>query len=190
MAALAKQGIRAQKAMPPALSATRPMRVRARSPRSDATLEARLLATVGPLMRYVFAHARRNQTWSELTYQQYSFLRVLDVYGPSAPATISRHLMVAAPSITRTSGALTDAGLIERSRDPNDGRAVLLQLTNLGRRRVRAMRRELLRVIRELLDPLPEERRAALGTAFDELSRLLETSVWQASSKDGLESMR
>jgi DNA-binding MarR family transcriptional regulator len=141
-------------------------------------------------MRYIFALARRNQAWSELTYQQYSFLRVLDVYGPSAPATIARHLMVAAPSITRTSGVLTDAGLVERSRDPNDGRAILLQLTNLGRRRVRAMRRELLKVIRSLLDPLPEKRRAALGLAFDELSKLLETSVWLASSKDGLQRMR
>jgi DNA-binding MarR family transcriptional regulator len=85
---------------------------------------------------------------------------------------------------------LTDAGLVERSRDPNDGRAILLQLTNLGRRRVRAMRRELLKVIRSLLDPLPEKRRAALGLAFDELSKLLETSVWLASSKDGLQRMR
>jgi DNA-binding MarR family transcriptional regulator len=153
-------------------------------------LEARLLAAVGPMMRYILAHARRRQSWSELTYPQYSFLRVLDVYGPSAAGTIARLLMVAAPSITRTSVALVEAGLVERLPDPKDGRGVRLQLTKVGRRRVRGMRRELLAVIRGLLDPLPAERRIALGSAFDEVASLLESSAWMASSKDGLEGMR
>lgn len=168
----------------------RPPATRVPSGPSDAMLEARLLHTVGQLMRYIFAHARRRQSWSELTYQQYSFMRVLDLYGPSSPATISRHLLVAAPSITRTSTALVRAGLIERRPDQHDHRAVKLQLTAVGTRRVRGMRRELLTVIRRLISPLPEERRAALGSALDELNALLETSVWEASSKDGLNNMR
>ena len=174
-----------------------PKRVKAGSPVArgrnsvaDTALEAQLLAAVGPLMRYVFAHARRRQSWSELTYQQYSFLRVLDLYGTSAPATIARHLMVAAPSITRTSAALVDAGLVEREPDPKDGRGVQLRLTRTGTRRVRAMRRELLTVIRDLLEPLPRSRRAALSAALGELRALLEDRVWAASSKDGLDGMR
>ena len=42
------------------------------------TLEASLVATVAPVMRHLVAHARRRRTWSELTYQQYNVLRIID----------------------------------------------------------------------------------------------------------------
>ena len=46
------------------------------------SLEASLIATVAPLMRHLVAHARRRRTWSELTYQQYNVLRMIDTIGP------------------------------------------------------------------------------------------------------------
>lgn len=124
-------------------------------------------------MRHLVAHARRRKTWSELTYQQYNVLRLIDTMGPQPQAEVARRLMVTAPVVTRLAATLVDAGLVERMPDAKDRRAVLLTLTPTGRRRARAMRRDLLAAARELLEPLPEERRAAVAAALEELQVLL-----------------
>ncbi|HEX7171451.1 MAG TPA: MarR family transcriptional regulator [Candidatus Limnocylindria bacterium] len=141
--------------------------------REAPSLEASLVATVAPVMRHLVAHARRRRTWSELTYQQYNVLRMIDTMGPQPQAEVARRLMVTAPVVTRLASALVDAGLVERHADARDRRAVLLELTPTGRRRARAMRRDLLAAAHELLEPLPEERRAAVAAALEELQVLL-----------------
>jgi DNA-binding MarR family transcriptional regulator len=124
-------------------------------------------------MRHLVAHARRRRTWSELTYQQYNVLRMIDTMGPQGQAEVARRLLVTAPVVTRLAASLADAELVERRTDPKDGRAVLLALTPKGRRRARAMRRDLLEAARELLEPIPTERRAAVESALEELQILL-----------------
>ena len=141
--------------------------------RETPSLEASLIATVAPVMRHLVAHARRRRAWSELTYQQYNVLRMIDTMGPQPQAEVARRLMVTAPVVTRLASALVDAQLVERTADASDRRAVLLELTTTGRRRARAMRRDLLAAARELLEPLPEERRAAVAAALEELQVLL-----------------
>lgn len=137
-------------------------------------LEASLIATVAPVMRHLVAHARRFPGWKGgLTYQQYNVLRIIDVEGPSAQAEVARRLLVTAPVVTRLASTLAEAGLVERRADPKDRRTVRLALTPAGRRRARAMRRDLLAAARELLEPLPEERRAAVAAALQELQVLL-----------------
>ena len=108
-----------------------------------------------------------------MTYQQYNVLRLIDTTGPQPQAEVARHLMVTAPVVTRLASALADAGLVERQTDPKDRRAVILAQTDTGRRRARAMRRDLVAAARELLEPLPEDRRAAVATALEELQVLL-----------------
>ncbi len=136
-------------------------------------LEASLIATIVPIIRHLEAHARRRRAWNELTYAQYKALRTVDTTGPTTLAELARHLMVSAPVVTRLAAALTSAGLVERDTDPRDRRAVFLHLTTPGRRRVRAMRRDLLEAANELLKPIPEEKRASLGNALEELRVLL-----------------
>jgi DNA-binding MarR family transcriptional regulator len=137
------------------------------------SIEASLIATVAPVMRHLVAHARRRRAWSELTYQQYNVLRMIDTMGPQPQAEVARRLMVTAPVVTRLASALVDAGLVDRRPDASDRRAVLLALTPTGRRRARAMRRDLLEAAHELLEPVSEERRAALAAALEELQVLL-----------------
>ena len=139
----------------------------------EASLEASLIGTVAPLMRHLVAHARRRRAWNDLTYQQYNVLRVIDTLGPQPQAEVARRLMVTAPVVTRLASTLVHAGLVARGTDPNDRRAVVLELTTTGRRRARAMRRDLLEAARELLEPIPEERRASVATALEELQVLL-----------------
>jgi len=124
-------------------------------------------------MRHLIAHARRRRAWSELTYQQYNVLRMIDTMGPQAQAEVARRLLVTAPVITRLAAALADAGLVERRTDASDRRAVILALTAKGRRRARAMRRDLLEAAHELLEPIPASRRKGVGRALEELQVLL-----------------
>jgi DNA-binding MarR family transcriptional regulator len=139
----------------------------------EPSLEASLIATVAPVMRHLVAHARRRRAWSELTYQQYNVLRMVDTMGPQPQAEVARRLMVTAPVVTRLAATLADSGLVERRPDPKDRRAVLLTLTATGRRRARAMRRDLLEAARELLEPIPGDRRDAVAAALEELQILL-----------------
>jgi DNA-binding MarR family transcriptional regulator len=83
-----------------------------------------------------------------MTYQQYNVMRLIDTTGPQPQAEVARHLVVTAPVVTRRAAALAEAGLVERQDDPKDRRAVILALTETGRRRARAMRRDLLAAAR------------------------------------------
>jgi DNA-binding MarR family transcriptional regulator len=136
-------------------------------------LDTRLIATIPQVFRHLLAHARRRPAWRQLTYQQYNVLRIIDAEGPVPQAEIARRLLVSAPVVTRLAGGLVEAGLTERGRDPDDRRTVRLTLTSSGRRRARAMRRDLLAAAAELIEPLPEERRAAVAAALEELQVLL-----------------
>jgi DNA-binding MarR family transcriptional regulator len=142
-------------------------------PLEAPSLEASLIATVAPVMRHLVAHARRRRAWSELTYQQYNVLRMIDTQGPQPQGEVARRLMVTAPVVTRLASTLVDAGLVERRPDPGDKRAVMLVLTPTGRRRSRAMRRDLLAAAHELLEPLPAEQRDAIAAALGKLQVLL-----------------
>jgi DNA-binding MarR family transcriptional regulator len=136
-------------------------------------LETSLIATIGPVFRHLLAHARRRPAWKSLTYQQYNVMRIADINGATAQAEIARRLLVSAPVVTRLASALVDAELLVRRGDPKDRRSVLLALTPKGRRRVNAMRRDLLGAAHELIEPLPEDRRASVSAALDELQVLL-----------------
>ena len=147
----------------------------AAQPTTSDGLEARLVATIAPVFRHLLSHARRRPAWKSLTYQQYNVLRIIDGEKPIPQAEIARRLLVSAPVVTRLAASLVESGYAERGTDPEDRRAVRLSLTPKGRRKVRAMRRELLEAAAELLAPLAEDRRAAIGTALDELQVLLPT---------------
>lgn len=148
-------------------------------------LEAWLIATVPPVMRHLLAHARRRPSWAEMTYQQYNVLRIIDGEGPTAQGEIARRLLVSAPVITRQAAALVDAGLATRESDPTDRRSVKLALTTRGRRRVRAMRRELLAAAGELLAPLPQDQRDGLAHALEHLRVLLPVRTTPEASDPG-----
>lgn len=155
---------------------SRPYAVPAEVADPNDGLEAWLVATIPPVMRHLLAHARRRPSWGDMTYQQYNVLRMIDRDGPMAQGEIARRLLVSAPVVTRQATALTEGGLVERKPDAADRRSIRLALTAKGRRRVRAMRRELLAAAGELLAPLPEAERANLTTALEQLRVLLPAS--------------
>jgi DNA-binding MarR family transcriptional regulator len=77
-------------------------------------------------------------------------LNRLDWAGPVGVKALALAMGIDSSTVTRQVQPLVDAGLVERVPNPDDGRAVLLELSPLGRRRleeVRASRQEMMRQV-------------------------------------------
>jgi DNA-binding MarR family transcriptional regulator len=84
-------------------------------------------------------------------------LNRLDRTGAVGVKALAQAMGIDSSTVTRQVAPLVDCGLVERVPNPDDGRAVLLELSEQGRQRlqeVRASRQELMRV---LTDGWPEE---------------------------------
>ena len=107
----------------------------------------------------------------EVAPHQFSVLARLEA-GPLTPRALAEIEKVSAPSMTRTLTCLVDDGLLDRSDHPDDGRQVLISLTDAGRetlRRTRA-RRDAWMVSR--VAELSETDRATLTAATQILDRI------------------
>lgn len=60
-------------------------------------------------------------------------LSTLDAHGPLSVGELAARLGVEQPTVTRTLGRIDDRGWVVRTPDPDDGRRVLLSLTDAGR---------------------------------------------------------
>ncbi len=74
----------------------------------------------------------RQERHTELTLTQLSALGAVMVLGPSTPSAIAAYERVRPPSITRTLNCLVDEGLASRDPHPDDGRQVLISLSDKG----------------------------------------------------------
>ena len=74
----------------------------------------------------------RQERQSDLTPTQLSVLGSVRRLGSATPSAIAARERVQPPSITRTLTSLADAGLIVRSPHPDDGRQVLISVSDTG----------------------------------------------------------
>lgn len=74
----------------------------------------------------------RQERRSALTPTQLSVLGTISKIGPATPGAIALHERVRPPSITRTLGQLDSCGYIDRVPDPDDGRQVLVSISEHG----------------------------------------------------------
>lgn len=100
-----------------------------------ATLANDLRIACGRISRRV-----RFESKSEVAPHQFSVLVTVYNAGPLTPTQLAAHDRVSTPSITRTINCLAEAGLVERLAHPDDGRQVLVQLTDAGRQVVEETR--------------------------------------------------
>lgn len=106
---------------------------------------------------------------------QLSAIATLDRLGPMTPGTLAQHEQVRPPSMTKTLAALSEAGYVVRSPDPNDGRQVVVTLTNSARKLLREDRRRHEEWLATLLLGLDDEQRGALATALPLLEVLADS---------------
>jgi DNA-binding MarR family transcriptional regulator len=126
------------------------------------------------LMRAV-RRLRAERAEAELSDSQYSVLAYLDRHGPSTPRQLAGFERVQPPSMTRTLAALVDGGFAVRAGHPQDGRQVLVALTDAGRHTVRETRRRRDGWLTRRLADLDPDERAVLTAATYLLRRIADS---------------
>lgn len=93
-------------------------------------IAASLMGGVGALLRRVqkLPHA------GGLTMPERTALALLDRSGPTTSSALAREVQITAQAMGATLAGLRDRGLIARDPDPDDGRRMVLTVTDAGRR--------------------------------------------------------
>ena len=105
---------------------------------------------------------------SNLKEAQWSALRYLSKANPSARTNraFAAYHQTTTGTVAVTFKALVDKGLVEKKRDPSDGRLTRFNLTQLGRQ---TLKDDPINVLAESIEGLSEEQRRALTEIFYQL---------------------
>src|SRR5690554_8002496 len=76
---------------------------------------------------------RQERGASDLGPSQFGVLMSLRIAGPQTLGELSAQERVTAPSMNRTVNLLEASGLLSRTASPDDGRKVIIELTDAGR---------------------------------------------------------
>jgi DNA-binding MarR family transcriptional regulator len=137
-------------------------------PTLAAELDARLIA----LWRTVGRSGRQ-----DLSRTAASVLAALRDGGPQRVTALATAESIAQPSMTTLLSRLERDGLVARSQDPADARAVLATITAEGLERLTTIREARAAVIEARLAVLDPAERDALATAIPALAKLTGDSV-------------
>ena len=88
-----------------------------------------LKTAIGLLVRKL----RQTQPAGELTLAETATLSRLDRGGPATSSDLAKQDRISPQSMGATLAALEQRGLIERHRDPEDGRRIVLSISDAGR---------------------------------------------------------
>jgi DNA-binding MarR family transcriptional regulator len=80
---------------------------------------------------------------------------------------VAAGLKVAVPTVSRQVRQLEQLGLVARTQDPIDGRAILLEVTPAGLDALQRMRTEWRRTVAEILESWPQKDREILGELLE-----------------------
>jgi DNA-binding MarR family transcriptional regulator len=128
---------------------------------------------------------RKEDEASGVTASRLSALSIIVFEGPIAPGDVARIQQVKAPTMTRLVAALEKQGLIKRSADPGDGRAVKLSATRKGKELMEAARMRRLVRLAGALEKIGSKKLARLAEAlpvFDDVVRHLAVPVHTSKS--------
>ena len=80
---------------------------------------------------------------------------------------VAAGLKVAVPTVSRQVRQLEELGLVVRTQDPIDGRAILLEVTDAGVDALQRMRSEWHKTVADILEPWPKKDREILGELLE-----------------------
>lgn len=111
---------------------------------------------------------------SGLTPTSVAALATIERHGPLTPSEIAAIERVKRPTITRTLVCLEREGLIDRARDPQDGRSALIRVNGAGRERLRRLRGRKNAYLARRMRDLTDEEVETLERATEILERMRE----------------
>jgi DNA-binding MarR family transcriptional regulator len=113
--------------------------------------------------RFVF---RQLETLRHISFSAVATLSTLDSSGPCRLTELAGREGISQPSMTTMVSRLERQGLVERRRDPSDGRIVLVAVTGAGQDMLRRRRTERVTFLSSLIGALdPAEQRALADAA-------------------------
>src|SRR3954452_5972149 len=98
---------------------------------------------LAPRLRWAItrmARRLRQEAGVDLGPSQVAALATVERHGPLSPSELAERERIKRPSATRIVRHLEVAGLVERIRDPENGRASILTPTSEGRKLLRRLR--------------------------------------------------
>jgi DNA-binding MarR family transcriptional regulator len=151
---------------------------------TSRTIDATLTDSAARLRLAVVRTARRLRQEAagggdELTPTSAAALATVERHGPLTPSELAEIERVKRPTATRTLRVLEGAGLVERARDPEDGRSALVTITAKGRERLRRLRGRKNAYLARRMRDLPEADVATLERAAEILEDILEREAPQ-----------
>jgi len=146
---------------------------------TKAATDTNLTASASRLRMAIVRTARRLRQEAtgvagELTPTSAAALATVERHGPLTPSELAGIERVKRPTVTRTLRVLSEAGLVERTPDPDDGRSALVSVTAAGRERLRRLRGRKNAYLARRMRDLPAADLEALARASEILERILE----------------
>ena len=111
---------------------------------------------------------------AELTPTAGSALATVERHGPLTPSELAEIERIQRPTATRILRVLGEAGLVDRTPDPADGRSSLVSVNGEGRERLRRLRGRKNAFLARRMREMPAEDLQALERAAAILERILE----------------
>lgn len=138
-------------------------------PDNTAALGADLLAVVARINRLA-----NQRIELPLPVAQARLLSTIEDQGPTRISDLATLDHCSQPTMTTQVRRLEDAGLVTRAEDPGDARAVLIAITDAGRRILSRVRADRSAAINPYLAHLDDAERTALADAIAVLRGLLD----------------
>lgn len=131
------------------------------------------LMTVNAAMRRLVRRRLREEVPPRLRPAQVELMGVVGLRPGISVAAAARELHLADNSVSTLVNQLLAAGMLRRETDPDDRRAVRLELTSAAQRHMADWRDRRARLVGARIDELTGEDRAAIAAALPALGRLL-----------------
>ena len=137
-------------------------------PTQTGTSAVRLRMALVRLARTIRRHSGQS-----LMPSQISALATVEEYGPMRISTLAAHESMGAPAATRVVASLEEQQLFERRDDPEDKRACLVDLSDIGRTVLAELWSERTIGLSSRLDRLSAKERATIDAALPALEKLV-----------------
>lgn len=127
--------------------------------------------------RLAFATGRLNRRLRSagggISHGLLSALASVAKHGPMRLAELSQIESVSAPSTTRLVAELESKGFVTRTADPDDGRAILIAITESGVEAIASARAARASMVAELFTELEPDEVATIAAALPALEKML-----------------